>query len=109
MNCPFCQSTLAQFDSPNESLILIHLKATSHKCLSCDYTFIYEYDGKLIRWFFDYNDYRMSFWVHGTKFLLIKLFPINMRSWEIILNLDHHPNITPQNVKKKLPTLLTFL
>lgn len=63
-------------------------------------------------YYFDYKEYRLTFVLkqYGLVepyFILSRSTPITGHNF--VLRLDYLPSISPYNVEKKLPTLLTFL
>lgn len=59
------------------------------------------------------SNYQVTFFYgnHGPshpKFSVSKLPFDPKKTSQLIFNLDFHPDITPDNIKDKLPTLLTF-
>jgi len=62
--------------------------------------------------FFDYQEYRLQF-ILQDYLCLAPVFLLSYQTlnpgYSYLLDLKHLPNISPYNVEKKLPTLLTFL
>lgn len=103
MNCLFCPQELQRMP---EGYLFHQIRMG---CLTCKtkYYFESEWHPKNInRYMINYDDYILYFYINPIHFYLDKITNHRMIN---ILHLDYLPNITPFNVAKKLPTLLTFL
>lgn len=111
MNCVFCQSQIF----PKEASHITNPKViyVLHICTQCSAHFTYsKKTNKIDGYVFHYQDFVAMFWPDGmaqgyfsTKFVFDKI--VN-NVYIRILTFDFIPNITPQNIEKKLPTLLVF-
>jgi hypothetical protein len=109
MNCLFCHQ-------PTSSPI----KEGDQECRLCRAYFMYSPDGQPHTYYFNYKNFRIWFYVDGMWpsslnmkekfcFYLTKKALDNSDHYKDILYLKQIPNITPQNIEKKLPILLLFM
>ena len=113
MNCYFCQTQMNRTRTINV-----------YTCPKCPYStdawsndcneivgilFTYETDSTRYQFIFNLQDnqfqifrYQIIFNLQDNQFQILKGIKLIVR-WKFI------PNITPQNVREKLPTILTFL
>jgi hypothetical protein len=110
MNCPFCPCEMVDVYRDDSSVF------KNWKCTICKTMRIISQDAtKICYYYFDYQDYRAVFFPNVQQFELVHMEPVEHDIKGIIfhrvnvLTLDYLPNITPQNIAKKLSTLLTFL
>lgn len=102
MNCYFCQAKFYE-----------ELKNT---CQNCNVTYVvmnigYE-ETIMYCWYqITYNNkqYQVEWWLRDPPYFF-DIYSLNDMGFvgDIILELDNHANITPQNIVSKMPTLLTF-
>ena len=102
-NCLFCNNKLSYCEGE------IYL---CFKCNICNADFCYKHD-QLIRYYLNFNSYCFDFdLINSTTSLLEYIIvvkstntymPFKLASFNSILN------ITPANVKSKLPTILNFI
>ena len=107
MKCTFCQ----KLTRPCEDDVQI-----AYQVYRCDYhryvvKYYLDFVGNHCETTIFYQDYLVNFHMpepdFGTEFTIQYRQP-NTRP-KTILTLPFHPNITPENIKDKLPTYLTFL
>lgn len=103
MKCLFCQADISSINDYD-----LGKSWTIFRCIDCQAEFIYDIKMNLSHYWFVYKEYTCYFMVgnHYPQYPVFRLYNHN-RSTDI-LNCKEVLNITPQNIEKRLPTILTF-
>lgn len=108
-SCPFCNQTLRPNKyqpKPNIYYCDYTVSTSSNPPIKCNASFFYTKDNPILtKYYFYYKTFVLRFDPPNKTF---KIFEYSKSSFPII-QLNYLPNITPQNVQEKLPTLLTFM
>lgn len=114
MKCIFCQQEATPIPSTFSSTGDIVDTQLTQCCKECSANYYLHFETKEIyAYCFGYQDYYLWFYIKNHK-----MFPgefhltkrnVEKLGYEDVMQLQCLPNITPQNVKDKLPTLLTFM
>lgn len=111
MNCTFCNDKLSDPTHQWQGDLII----AEFECKECLTKFSLEIDPltdnkRLIHYEFIFDKFKLNFELDGPLFTLYSYQKTGVASKiSHILDLNTLPNITPQNVKDKILTLLTFL
>jgi hypothetical protein len=110
--CTFCQKLTRPCEDDVQINYVVH-RCDYHRYV-VKYYFLYDRQiaGKTshVETTIFYHDYRLNF--HMKEACFEEEFNIQHKGankFKTILTLPFHPNITPENVKEKLPLYLTFL
>lgn len=115
--CKFCNKDLGEiYLSSDDEAPLTQGRPTSHECESCQVRYVYRRNGALYGYcfwtFYDGKKYCAHFYEklqHSDEVIYIPgAFQLTQDGIKHIFWLDFHPDITPSNFAKKLPTLLIF-
>lgn len=107
LNCLFCHRDLA----PKYKTGLVYAEM-DYACRDCKATYHKDYlNGRLLYYILEDEPYQIKFYMEGSpKACIRKKTYYKQYSYEfqIIVWLDSHPAITPQNISQKLKTYLIF-
>ena len=108
MNCKFCnrflQPTISDAGAKTNDPHLFDY----YRCEHCKVSFK-ECQNKVTDYFMNYGKYRAHFNLEEKNFTLLKVFtPAKPGSLKKVMQLNHLPDITPDNFPYKIPTLITF-
>ena len=113
MNCFFCKKSLTsepydcELNMLAESDISISYICDAHPVkVGHRNHFISKFD--VVYFSHDYNDYTYSLYFYLNKSFEVVAFPIGKDSFDSVIKLDFHPDITPENVAEKLPIYILF-
>ena len=102
MNCLYCQQpTNLQYNYNGT------ISQSSYVCDTCNITY-FLFDDKLSSYHIKYQQYEAWFYLDHNDFILFKNMSYGSEL-ELVLRLDFHPTLTPQNISTRLPIFLTFL
>lgn len=103
--CQFCDKNIS--NCRYRKIIGVGERYACSYCLSnCACYYHLDEDGFITEYQFNYEGY--SFLINFIK-KTFRMFSSNETSIKDLFVLDFIPDITPRNIKEKLPTLLTFL
>ena len=110
MKCTFCQRLTRPCEDDVQISYVVH-RCDYHRYV-VKYYFLYNLSSTQdhVETTIFYNDYRVIFYMpesnHGAEFTIQHK---SNYKFTTILTLPFHPDITPENIKDKLPIYLTFL
>jgi len=113
MNCFFCQKILPKedYDSTVSDDALYSYVCDEHpyKVVNRIYNKLQENQSNFAYFSYVINQsiYVLYYYLQYNTFELI-CFPTAAQTYKTVINLDFHPDITPENVAEKLPIYIVF-